>query len=145
LSELRVARGAAFGDLDNDGSVDIVVGDLDASPMILRNDGDKTNHWIKFELAAKQGNPLAIGARVKVTTGSVTQTAEIRSGESYLSQNDLRLHFGLGKATKADSIEIRWNSGKIEILKDVAADKIYAVLEGEGIVPAEKIRPKLKK
>ena len=144
LSEERVSRGAAFGDLDNDGNIDIVVEDLDSSPMILKNTGDKTNHWITLELGAKEGNPLAIGARVKVTTGKVTQTAEIRSGESYLSQNDLRVHFGLGKATKVDLIEIRWNSGKIETIKDVAADKFYAVLEGKGIVPFEQIRPSVK-
>ncbi len=145
LSEIRVSRGAAFGDLDNDGNIDIVVEDLDSSPMILKNQGDKNNHWINFELGAKVGNPLAIGAKVKVTTGKTTQTAEIRSGESYLSQNDLRLHFGLGKAVKVDSIEIRWNSGKIENIKDIAADKFYAVSEGEGIVSFEKIRPKMKK
>ena len=145
LSEIRVSRGAAFGDLDNDGNVDIVVEDLDNSPMILKNQGDKTNHWITLELGAKIGNPLAIGAKVKVTIGKVTQTAEIRSGESYLSQNDLRLHFGLGKAAKVDSIEIRWNSGKIETIKDIAADKFYAVSEGEGIVSFDKIRPKMKR
>lgn len=142
LTELRVSRGAAFGDLDNDGQIDVVVEDLDASPMILKNAGDKTNHWVTFELAAKQGNPLAIGARVKVTTGKVVQTEEIRSGGSYLSQNDLRVHFGLGKAAKADLIEIRWNSGRVETIKDVPADKFYAVLEGEGLVPFERIRPK---
>lgn len=145
LTELRVSRGAAFGDLDNDGQIDIVVEDLDASPMILKNEGDKTNHWLTLELGAKTGNPLAIGARIKLTTGKIIQTEEIRSGGSYLSSNDLRVHFGLGKAAKADSIEIRWNSGKVETLKDVAADKFYAILEGEGIVPAEKIRPKVKK
>ncbi len=145
LSDLRVSRGAAFGDLDNDGQIDVVVEDLDASPMILHNEGDKSNHWITLELGAKQGNPLAIGARVKVTTGKIVQTEEIRSGGSYLSQNDLRVHFGLGKATKADSVEIRWNSGKVETIKDVAADKFYAVSEGEGIVPFEKIRPKIKR
>lgn len=145
LQELRVSRGAAFGDLDNDGDVDVVIGDLDGVPMILQNEGDKNNHWITLELAAVKGNPLAIGARVKVTVGNVVQTEEIRSGGSYLSQNDLRLHFGLGKATKADLIEIRWNSGKVETLKDVTADKFYAVLEGSGIVPPEKIRPKPKK
>ncbi len=141
LTELRASRGAAFGDLDNDGQIDIVVGELDGSPQILRNEGDKTNHWITLELQATKGSPLAIGTRVKVVTGSVTQTEEIRSGTSYLSQNDLRLHFGLGKAMKADSIEIRWASGKTEIIKDVAADKFYAVLEGAGIVPFERIRP----
>ncbi|MEP6900572.1 MAG: CRTAC1 family protein, partial [Actinomycetota bacterium] len=144
LTELRVARGAAFGDLDNDGQIDAVVGDLDSSPMILKNEGELTNHWLTLELGAKTGNPLAIGARIKVTTGIITQTEEIRSGGSYLSQNDLRVHFGLGKAAKADLIEIRWNSGKIETLKDVPADKFYAVLEGEGLVPFEKIRPTIK-
>jgi hypothetical protein len=144
LQEKRASRGAAFGDLDNDGRIDVVVGDLDAAPSILRNEGADGNHWLTLELAAVKGNPLAIGARVKLTIGSVVQTEEIRSGGSYLSQNDLRVHFGLGKAMKADSIEIRWNSGKIETLKDVAADKFYAVLEGAGIVPFEKIRPAAK-
>ena len=142
LTEMRVSRGAAFGDLDNDGQIDVVIGELDSSPMILRNEGDKTNHWITLELSATKGSPLAIGARIKVTTGSITQTEEIRSGGSYLSQNDLRVHFGLGKATKVDSIEVRWTNGKTEIIKDVAADKFYAVLQGAGIVPFEKIRPK---
>jgi ASPIC and UnbV. len=141
LQELRTSRGAAFGDLNNDGQIDVVIGDLDSAPMILQNEGDKTNHWITLELAAIKGSPLAIGARVKLTTGNVVQTDEVRSGGSYLSQNDLRIHFGLGKSTKADSIEIRWPSGKTEILKDVPADKFYAVLEGAGIVPFEKIRP----
>ena len=142
LTEMRVSRGAAFGDLDNDGQIDVVIGELDGSPMILRNEGDKTNHWITLELSATKGSPLAIGARIKVTTGSITQTEEIRSGGSYLSQNDLRVHFGLGKATKVDSIEVRWTNGKTEIIKDVAADKFYAVLQSAGIVPFEKIRPK---
>ena len=144
LQEQRASRGAAFGDLDNDGHIDIVVGDLDRSPSVLRNEGGDGNHWITLELAAVKGNPLAIGARVKVTTATVVQTEEIRSGGSYLSQNDLRVHFGLGKAVKADSIEIRWNSGKTETIKDVAADKFYSVLEGAGIVPSEKIRPAAK-
>lgn len=141
LQEKRSSRGAAFGDLDNDGNVDVVIGDLDSSPMFLHNEGDKSNHWITLELAAKTGSPLAIGAQVKITSGDVTQTEEVRSGGSYLSQNDLRIHFGLGKSAKADSIEIRWNSGKVETLKDVAVDKFYSILEGEGIVPFEKIRP----
>ncbi len=113
--------------------------------MISHNEGDKSNHWITLELGAKQGNPLAIGTGIKVMTGKVVQTEEIRSGGSYLSQNDLRVHFGLGKAAKADEIEIRWNSGKVETIKNVAADKFYGVSEGEGIVSVEKIRPKIKK
>lgn len=141
LKELRASRGAAFGDLDNDGHIDVVIGDLDAAPMVLHNEGDKTNHWVTFELGAVTGSPLAIGARVKLTAGGVVQTEEVRSGGSYLSQNDLRVHFGLGKATKVDALEIRWPSGKIETLKDIPADKFYAVLEGSGIVSFDKIRP----
>ncbi|MDQ6788977.1 MAG: CRTAC1 family protein, partial [Acidobacteriota bacterium] len=144
LSDLRVSRGAAFGDLDNDGHIDVVIGDLDNSPMVLHNEGGDANHWITLELAATKGSPLAIGARVKAITGTVTQTEEVRSGGSYLSQNDLRVHFGVGKATKVDSIEIRWNSGKTETLKDVPADKFYSVLEGEGIVGFERIHPTAK-
>jgi len=84
---------------------------------------------------------MAIGARLKLVAGGMTQTDEIHSGSSYLSQNDLRIHFGLGKAAKIDSLEIRWPSGRAETLKDLAADKFYSILEGQGIVPAEKIRP----
>ena len=145
LLEKRASRGAAFGDLDNDGQIDVVVGDLDAAPSILRNEGGDGNKWITLELGAVKGNPLAIGARVKVLAGGITQIEEIRSGGSYLSQNDLRVHFGLGKAVKADLIEIRWPSGKVETLRDVAADKFYAVMEGSGIVPFEKIRPRPNK
>lgn len=141
LQERRASRGAAFGDIDNDGHIDIVVGDLDGPPSILRNDGSDGNHWITLELAATKGSPLAIGTRVKLTTGNIVQTEEIRSSGSYLSQNDLRIHFGLGKATKADLIEIRWPSGKTETLKGVPADKFYSVLEGTGIVPPQKVRP----
>jgi hypothetical protein len=141
LMEKRASRGAAFGDLDNDGHIDVVVGDLDGAPSILHNDGGDGNHWITLELAATEGSPLAIGSLIKITSGNVIQTEEIRSGTSYLSQNDLRVHFGLGKATKVDSIQIRWPSGKTEVIKDVAADKIYSILQGSGIVAFEKIRP----
>lgn len=145
LLEKRASRGAAFGDLDNDGDIDVVVGDLDAAPSILRNEGGDGNRWITLELAAVKGSPLAIGTRVTLNAGGVVQTEEIRSGGSYLSQNDLRVHFGLGKAGKADSITIRWPSGKIETIKEVGADKFYAVLEGSGVVPFEKIRPAAKR
>ena len=144
LSEPRVARGAAFGDIDNDGDVDIVIEDLDSTPMILRNEGVKGNHWIEIELNAASGSPLAIGARVWVTAGKVVQTDEVRSGGSYISQNSLKLHFGLGSAEKADRIEIRWPDGKRETIENLAADKIYAVSQGKGVVPFDSIRPKGK-
>jgi hypothetical protein len=141
LMEKRAARGLAVGDLFNDGNVDVVVADLNNRPLILRNHGTPGRHWVSFELAGTKSNRLAIGAKLKLVTGAVTQTAEIHSGGSYLSQNDLRVHFGLGAATSIDSLEIRWPAGGVEIVKNLAPDKFYAVLEGKGIVPAEQIRP----
>ncbi len=145
IMEPRVSRGAAFGDLYNDGQIDFVVEDLDGAPQVLRNQGTKENHWITLELATPVKNRLAIGARVKVTSGTMVQTAEIHSGGSYLSQNDLRLHFGLAGAVKADKVEIRWPDGKLENLESLAADKFYAVLQGSGVVPFERIRPEAVK
>jgi enediyne biosynthesis protein E4 len=142
LMERRVARGVAVGDLFNDGQMDVVVEDLDGKPMILRNHGIPGNHWVSFELAGTKSNHLAIGARLKIVTGGMTQTAQIHSGSSYLSQHDLRVHFGLGTATKIDSVEIHWPSGAVDVLKELAPDQFYSVLEGKGIVPAEQIWPK---
>ena len=137
----RVSRGVAAGDLFNDGNVDLVVEDLSGEPMILKNNGIAGKHWVSFELQGTKSNRLAIGARLKMVAGGMTQTEEIHSGGSYLSQNDLRVHFGLNTATKIDSLEIRWPSGKIETWKNLDADKFYCVLEEQGIVPPEKIRP----
>ena len=142
LMERRVSRGLAAGDLFNDGNMDIVINDLDGGPMILKNHGLAGRHWISLELAGVKSNRLAIGARIKIVAGGVTQTEEIHSGGSYLSQNDLRVHLGLGSATKVDTVEIRWPSGGAETIKNLAADNFYSVLEGKGIVPAEQIRPK---
>jgi hypothetical protein len=141
LQEKRVSRGLAVADLFNDGNMDVVVGDLDGSPMILRNHGVPGQHWVSFELAGTKSNRLALNARIKIVAGGMTQTQEIHSGGSYLSQNDLRVHFGLGSAEKISNIEIRWPSGKVEKLGEFAADNFYSVLEGEGIVPAQSIRP----
>jgi hypothetical protein len=122
------------GDLFNDGLIDVVVEDIDGAPMILRNRGVPGNQWVSFELAGTKSNRLAIGARIKVTAGRMTQTDQIRSGGSYLSQSDLRLHFGLGTATQVDSVEIRWPSGTTETLRDLRADQFYFVQEGKGVV-----------
>jgi len=145
LKEKRVARGLAIGDLFNDGNMDAVVSDLDGSPMILRNHGIPGRHWVSFELAGTKSNRLALNARVKIVAGGMTQTDEIHSGGSYLSQNDLRVHFGLGAAQKIDRVEIHWPSGATETMIDVAADQAYSVLEGNGIVPPYRIHPPVKK
>jgi hypothetical protein len=137
----QVSRGLAVGDLFNDGHLEVVVENLEGSPMVLRSEPDPKNHWISLELAGTKSNRLALNARVSITAGDLTQTGEVLSGGSYLSQNDLRLHFGLGPHTHADIVEITWPSGQKEILKNLAADHFYAILEGQGVVPASKIAP----
>jgi enediyne biosynthesis protein E4 len=137
----QVSRGAAFGDLFNDGHVDIVVENLDGKPMILREEGGNHNHWIGFELAGTKSNRLALNARVKAVAGDLIQVDEVRSGGSYLSQNDLRIHFGLGSHDRLDRVEILWPTGKSDTITNLAADHIYAVKEGEGVVPREQVRP----
>lgn len=142
ILEPRVSRGLAVGDLFNDGNMDLVAEDLVGKPMLIRNHGIAEHHWVSFELAGQKSNRMAIGARLKLIAGGMTQTEEIHSGGSYLSQSDTRVHFGLGTATTIDSLEIRWPSGKVETLKSLTADKFYTILEGQGVVPTEEIRPK---
>jgi hypothetical protein len=110
--------------------------------MILRVEGGPKYHWISFELAGAGRNLLALNARVRITAGDLVQVDEIRSGGSYLSQNDLRLRFGLGTHNHVDKVEFMWPSGKIEELKNLAADHFYSILEGKGIVSGEQIRPR---
>jgi enediyne biosynthesis protein E4 len=141
LKEPRVSRGVAIADFDNDGNVDVVIEDLDGVPMVLHNQGIPGKHWVSFELSGTKSNRLAIGARLKIVAGGITQTEEVRSGGGYLSQHDLRVHFGLASAMKIDSLEIRWPSGKTETFTNLAPDKFYAVLEGSGIVERAKILP----
>jgi hypothetical protein len=143
LMEKRVSRGLAVGDLFNSGNLDVVINDLDGPPSLLRNRGIPGRHWITFELAGTKSNRMAIGARLKLVAGGMTQTEEIHSGGSYLSQNDMRVHFGIGAATKIESLEIRWPSGKIDAVKDLDADKFYSVLEGSGVVDAKAPKPKV--
>jgi hypothetical protein len=141
ILEKRASRGLAVGDLWNDGNLDVVIGDLDGSPRILRNSGIVGNHWVSFELAGVASNRMALNARIRIVAGGVVQTDEIHSGGSYLSQNDVRVHFGLGRATKIDSVEVLWPSGHSDKLMGLAADSFYSVLEGHGLVTAEKVRP----
>jgi enediyne biosynthesis protein E4 len=137
----RVSRGLAVGDLFNDGHIDLVVENLKGGPSILRPQGGPSNHWIEFELVGTESNRLALNARVRTTAGDLVQTSEVRSGGSYLSQNDLRLHFGLGARDRVNKVEIFWPTGKTETLTDLAADHLYNVKEGEGLISAEKRRP----
>lgn len=132
------SRGAAFGDLDNDGRIDVVVENIDGKPMILRNVSTAKNHWVTFHLQGKRSNRLAIGAKVKASAGGMTQLGEVRSGGSYLSQNDLRVHFGLGKASKVDRLEVRWPSGATDSFRNIGADHFYSISEGDADVHLER-------
>jgi hypothetical protein len=134
---LKSRRGAAFGDVANDGNVDIVVLNVGEPPLLLINTNKLPNHRVLFRLVGTTSNRAAIGTRVTVHAAGMTQFDEVRGGGSYLSQNDLRLHFGLGAAARIDSVEVRWPSGKGEVLKNVAADKIYTIVEGRGIQSSE--------
>ena len=133
---LKSRRGAAFGDIANNGNVDVVVLNVGEPPSLLLNTNQSRNHRVMFKLVGTKSNRAAIGARVTIHAGAATQFDEVRSGGSYLSQNDLRLHFGLGLAPKIDLVEVRWPTGKTESLKDVAADKTYTIIEGQGIKDA---------
>jgi hypothetical protein len=126
-------RGAAFGDINNDGNIDIVLLNVGEPPSLLLNRTKSTNHRVLFKLVGTKSNKAAIGARVTVKSGPLTQFSEVRGGASYLSQDDLRLHFGLGTNDKMTEVDIRWPNGETEILRDVAADFIYTIVEGTGI------------
>jgi len=140
ISEPIASRGCAFGDFDNDGDMDVVVNPVNNRPQLLRCDSQTGNHWIKVRTIGTKSNRSGIGARIKCVTTVPgepkphQQIDEVRSGGSYISQNDLRVHFGLGKVDKVDLLEIRWPSGQVDTLKDVNADQLVYVKEGQGIV-----------
>jgi hypothetical protein len=138
---LQSRRGVAFGDLNNDGNVDAVIFNVNGPPTILINDTKNSNHRVMFKLVGTTSNRAAIGARVTITAGGVTQLREVKGGNSYLSQSDLRLHFGLGKENWIEKIEIRWPNGKTEGLKNLAADAIYTVVEGSGVKETVQLPP----
>ena len=126
-------RGAAFGDFDNDGDLDVAVTNIDGLPELFRNDGGNQKHFLSLRLVGTQSNRDGVGARVQVSTGSTTQLAEVRSGGSFMSQNDMRLHFGLGKAAAAD-VSIRWPSGKRQQFERLKANRFYTVNESVGLI-----------
>ncbi|HYM06852.1 MAG TPA: CRTAC1 family protein [Terriglobales bacterium] len=127
-------RGCAFGDFNNDGRIDILINNMNDAPTLLRNTSRNGNHWIQILASGTKSNRSGIGARIYCVTGSRRQLEEVRSGGSYLSQSDLRVHFGLGEAAMVDLLEIHWPSGIVDKLEKVRADQMIQIKEGLGIV-----------
>ncbi len=130
---LKSRRGAAFGDVNNDGKIDVLILNVGEPPTLLINRTPSSNHAVLFKLIGVKSNKAAIGARVTVTAGDLMQFNEVRGGGSYMSQNDLRLHFGLGQRQTMDTVEIAWPSGQKQVFKGLTADFIYTIVEGDGI------------
>jgi hypothetical protein len=141
---LKSRRGAAFGDVNNDGCVDIVTLNVGETPSLLLNHCQHGNHRVLFRLLGTRSNRLAIGARVTVRAGKLTQFSEVKGGSSYISQNDLRQHFGLERNERIDEVTVRWPNGDSETLRDLPADFIYTIVESKGIqgkVPLPPVDP----
>jgi len=134
----HASRGCAFGDFDNDGRVDVLIMNVSEPPSLLKNENRSGNHWLSVKLIGTHSNRSAIGARVTITAGGKKQIREVLSGSGYLSQSDLRQHFGLGPANKAEKIEIRWPNGQVEQAGSAQADQFLTIMEGLGIVKAER-------
>jgi hypothetical protein len=134
LALKKVSRGLATADYDNDGDLEFAVSNMNASPDLIRHARKNGNHSILLRLIGTKSNRSGIGAKVRVVAGGLKQFDEVRSGGSYLSSPDMRLHFGLGTATRVERIEIDWPSGARDTVTGVPADQLLVVKEGSGIV-----------
>jgi len=137
LAVVVPSRGAAFGDIFNDGKIDVVINCIDHTPVLLRNVNADRNHWVGLQLVGGPKGPRdAVGSTAYLTAGGIRQRGDVMSGGSFESSNDQRLHFGLGDATAVDGVEIHWNDGAVEHVNLPEVDRFFAIEEGKGIVPS---------
>jgi hypothetical protein len=136
---LQSRRGVAFGDINNNGNIDMVIFNVGAPPSLFINDTKNSNHRVLFKLIGTKSNRGAVGARITVTSASRTQIEEVKAGSSYISTSDPRLHFGLAADTVMSRVEIRWPNGGVETLQNVSGDAIYTIVEGHGIKSSVKL------
>src|SRR5215472_4097937 len=132
-----VGRGLATADYDNDGDIDIVTNNRGDFPSLLRNDGGNANHWLTVQLAGTKSNRDGIGASLKLTSEGFVHVEQAKGGMSYMSASDPRIHFGLGKRAKIDSLEITWPSGQVDRLTNIPINQIITVREGAGVIPRQ--------
>jgi enediyne biosynthesis protein E4 len=137
-TDAKAGRGAAFGDYNDDGQIDVAIANVNDVPDLYRLNGDPANHWVTLKLVGVASNRDAIGARVRCVIGTVEQSQEVRGGGSYLSQNDFRVHFGIGAATRVDRLEVRWPNGREETWGPLDADRLHTLKEGGGRVPSSR-------
>ncbi|MGB7190299.1 MAG: CRTAC1 family protein, partial [Acidobacteriaceae bacterium] len=134
LAIVTVGRGAAFGDLFNDGKIDVVINPLDGHAILLRDVSPDHHHWVELKLVGGPKGPRdAVGAAVYLTANGMRQRGDVLSGGSYMSSNDQRVHFGLGAATTVDKVEIHWSGGQVETVKLPAVDRIFTITQGKGV------------
>ena len=136
--EPHSSRGCAFGDVNNDGNLDVLVCNMSEPPSLLKNENRGGNHWLNVKVTGTKSNRSGIGARITVTGSGRRQIREVLSGSSYISQSDLRQHFGLGRARQVDEIEVRWPSGQVDQVTGADADQFMTFVEGRGVVSAQR-------
>jgi hypothetical protein len=140
LAAVVVGRGAAFGDIFNDGKIDVIMNNMDGVPVLERNVNPDHHHWVDLKLIGGPKSPRdAVGSTVYLSAGGIRQRGDVLSGGSYLSSNDPRVHFGLGDAAKVDDVVIHWPDGKVEKLTLPGVDHIYTVEEGKGALPLAEV------
>jgi len=136
----KPSRSLSAADIDNDGDLDLLIGNVGETPDLLRNDGGNKNNSLLIRTVGSKSNRDGIGARLRLTAGGKVLLREVKAGSSYLSQNDMRVHFGMGNAARAEKLEIRWPSGALDVVPDIETNQILTITEGRGVTSRTPLR-----